>query len=98
MKSEGIRLSCSCCGSVWEMSVLGYLEDVETHKTCHIPDWYNWERDEAAKEIAQKRYSGIDIPVEIEALPNEKGFVKLGNGRLTHSEEGYRLYVDDSEN
>ena len=98
MKSEGIRLSCGCCKSVWEMSELGFLEDVETHKTYHITDWYNWERDEAEKEIIEQRYSGIDIPVVIEALPNEKGFIKLGSGRLQHSTEGYRLYVNENEN
>ena len=95
MKTKGDRISCGCCGCVMEMSVFGYLEDIETHDTFHIPDWYNWEREEAEKEIKSGIYNGIAIPVEIEALPNEKGFVKLGSGHLKHSIDGYQLYIDD---
>ena len=37
------------------------------------------------------------MPVRVEALPNEKGFVELGNGRLRHDAEGYTLSLDDME-
>ena len=33
----------------------------------------------------------------IEALPNEKGFVSLGTGRLIHDSSGYRLVPDNTD-
>ncbi len=47
------------------------------------------------ENIIAGNYQGIDIPVSIEALPNEKGFVSLGTGRLIHNMSGYRLSLDD---
>lgn len=98
MNSKGSALACAACGSRWEMSTLGYLEEENTKKRLHIPDWYTWERDTVRDEIEQNKYEGIDIPVEIEALPNEKGFVKLGGGRLRHNITGYTLSIDDADN
>lgn len=98
MKSKESHLFCTTCGSEWEMSKLGYLEEQNTHKKLHIPDWYNWERNKVREEIEQNRYNGIDIPVRVEALPNEKGFVSLGKGRLKHSVNGYVLSLDDTQN
>ena len=98
MNSEGSHLACSACGNRWEMNTLGYLEEENTLKRIHIPDWYNWERSIVREEIEQNKYEGIDVLVEIEALPNEKGFVNLGSGRLKHSQSGYILTIDDTEN
>lgn len=95
--SKGSRLSCTACGSEWEMTAFGELEDQSTHEKLHIPDWYRWERAKVLEEIEQNAYTGIDVPVKIEALPNEKGFVSLGSGRLKHSKRGYVLSIDDAE-
>ena len=71
-------LECNACGEKWVMDGYGRL-----NKDCsyvHIPDWYRWERAEAEREI----YDGYhaEFGVRVEALPNEKGFVKLGIGTL----------------
>ena len=60
--------------------------------SVHIPDWYRWERSEAVKE-AENGYD-MTFPVDVEALPNEKGFVPLGKGTLRHSAAGYELTLD----
>lgn len=98
MNSKGNHIFCTACGTRWEMTVLGYLEEQNTLKKIHIPDWYNWERNKVREEIEQNRYNGIDIPVKVEALPNEKGFVSLRSGRLKHSVNGYVLSLDDTQN
>lgn len=94
MKSSGSILYCDVCGSRWKLDTYGRL--VDTHgQTVHIPNWYEWERQQVIQEIEAGTY-GLDVEVEVEALPNEKGFVKLGKGRLTHDTEKYVLTVGDS--
>lgn len=98
MTSSGSHLTCTACGSVWEMTEYGQLEDQSTLDKLHIPDWYRRERTKVLEEINQNMYKGIDIPVTVEALPNEKGFVNLGSGRLKHDIYGYILSIDDTQN
>lgn len=95
MKSSGACLTCAACGKSWELTESGQLKDCDG-ELLHIPDWYRWERSEVESEIAMGVYQS-DNKVRIEALPNEKGFVPLGTGRLIHSEEGYTLTLDDME-
>lgn len=96
MNSQDTRLWCDCCKVHWVMNEYGQLvEEGNKKQTIHIPDWYNWERKQVKENIIAGNYQGIDIPVSIEALPNEKGFVSLGTGRLIHNMSGYRLSLDD---
>ncbi len=97
MKSKGARLWCDSCKAAWSMNEYGQLKEESSHKTIHIPDWYNWQRQQVREEITAHTYKGIDIPVTIEALPNEKGFVNLGTGRLIHNMSGYTLSLDNVE-
>ena len=96
MMSAGATLSCGACGRVWEMDTFGQL-CAQGGKTmfAHIPDWYEWERAEVAREIAAGGYV-LDCEVKVEALPNDKGFVPLGKGRLTHAAEGFRLVIAET--
>ncbi|MBQ8966836.1 1-acyl-sn-glycerol-3-phosphate acyltransferase [Ruminococcus sp.] len=96
MAAAGTKLSCRACGKTWEMTEYGQLREQESGKLLHIPDWYRWERRETEKEIEADGYLADNI-VTVEALPNEKGFVPLGKGRLEHSSGGYVLYLDDTE-
>lgn len=92
MASEESRISCGSCGKVWEMTELGELR-AQTGATefSHIPDWYEWQRSNVGKEVAEGRYS-FDSEVRIESLPNSKGFVKFKEpGRLVHNENGFTL-------
>lgn len=92
MASKGSILYCTECGSRWKMDEYGRLIDKHGQQ-IHIPDWYEWERQQVIQEIDDGTY-GLDIEVQVEALPNEYGFVKLGTGRLTHDEEKYVLTLD----
>jgi len=92
MTSQFNSLKCGHCSKVWLMSELGELsaENGET-EFSHIPDWYEWERENVRKEILDGNY-GLDCEVRIESLPNSKGFVTFDDpGRLVHSLEGFTL-------
>ncbi|MBQ8983270.1 MAG: hypothetical protein IJ079_06745 [Lachnospiraceae bacterium] len=92
MVSRGALLCCKQCGSSWKMDSYGRLIGSDGNY-YHIPDWYEWERQQVIWEIQDGSYV-LDIPVRIEALPNEKGFVELGTGKLTHDSEKYVLSFD----
>ena len=91
MNSKGTRLFCEECGKEWEYTELGELEAV-TGKTefVHIPDWYEWERDEVRKEVEAGTYH-FEGEVHVNMLPNAKAFIPLGNGHLIHDMTGFTL-------
>lgn len=93
MKSEKHLLECTACGKVWAMDELGRLSAKKGETEFpHIPDWYEYQRQQVQKEIGEGAYR-LDLEVLIDALPNEKGFVHLGHGRLTHNARGFDLFV-----
>jgi len=92
MASSGVSLSCRACGKSWEMSEYGELEapDGET-EFSHIPDWYEWERQNVRRQVADGAYC-FETSVRVESLPNAKKFVVFEDaGRLTHNADGFRL-------
>ena len=91
MESSGTKLSCAHCGKVWEMTELGELraESGET-EFSHIPDWYEWERENVRGEVHGGTYK-FDHDVRITSLPNAKKFRELGMGRLQHDRDGFLL-------
>lgn len=100
MDSSGSDLFCRQCGSRWHMSEYGELvrTSAETSEDSpavefddsHIPAWYEWERKEVRREIEEGRYR-YDLTVTVDALPHAKGFIRLGDARLTHSSSGFTL-------
>lgn len=56
----------------------------------HIPDWYEWQRENVRKEVKEGRYN-LDARVKVHAFPNSKGVIPLGEGRLTQTPEGIKL-------
>ena len=56
----------------------------------HIPDWFAWERECVRKELEDGTYA-LDIPVDIAVLTDTKNLYTVGEGRLTHGTEGFRL-------
>ena len=89
-KAEGIHLWCEECGAKWEMDTLSRLKGVNTDKGfSHIPDWYNWEREEVRKEVREGRYHFED-DVRVEDYYSTKvGFVDVGTAHVTHDENGF---------
>lgn len=92
MTSAGTKLSCTSCGKVWHMDEYGVLaaEDGDT-EFSHIPDWYEWERANVRREVAEGRYSSGTLSVTVESLPNAKRFIKLGKGEMIHDMNGFRV-------
>ncbi len=60
----------------------------------HIPDWYEWQRQETIKEIEENRYC-LECEVKIESLPNAVNFIDCSIGKLKHSKEGFYLTFRD---
>lgn len=98
MNASGISIRCEECGSTWELTELGKMEfkgdapaKTEAPKLFdHIPDWFKWERECVRKELEEGTYS-LDVPVHIYMIVDNKAFYEVGDGRLTHSEEGFHL-------
>ena len=99
MRGEGITLSCESCGAEWEMTELSELRRTKAGTSAksgssadftHIPDWYEWERENVRKEVAEGRYA-FSCTAHVDALPNAKGYIHLGKARFCHDMEGFRL-------
>lgn len=94
MSSSGATLRCDACGKEWEMSTLGELKaKIGDTEFSHIPDWYEWERKNVRAEILRGEYS-FRSAAHVDALPNAKGYVDLGEGVLTHDRNGFVLEGD----
>jgi len=91
MTSDGHKIWCNSCHHTYEMDVYGKIKafDGKTEFT-HIPDWYEWEREQVRKQIENNTYHFSD-DVIVEALPNSEGYVRLGEGKLTHDISGFHL-------
>ena len=56
----------------------------------HIPDWYQYERESVRRELLDGTYR-LSVDVDIYMLVDTKAIYKVGEGRLEHSSEGFRL-------
>ena len=96
MKAGGTHLWCDHCGKEWEMTELGELRALEGEtEFSHIPDWYEWERANVRKEVREGRYSTGELPVHVYSLPNALKFIKLGDGKMVHDGNGFRVWGTD---
>ncbi|MBQ9080630.1 MAG: 1-acyl-sn-glycerol-3-phosphate acyltransferase [Clostridia bacterium] len=97
MHGEGITLTCHSCGKVYTLDELGYIfaEDGTT-EFPHIPDWYTWQRKCVREEIEAGKYA-LDTEVDICMLVNTKCLYRVGNGRLTHTPDGFHLVGCDGK-
>jgi len=90
MTSKGTQLICTACGHKWEYSELGELSAVEGETYfSHIPDWYEWERDEVRKEVEAGTYR-FEGAVHTSMMPKDR-FVPIGDGHLIHDLNGFTL-------
>lgn len=87
MDSAGAELFCTACGKRWTWHENGRLEaqDGET-EFDHIPDWYEWEREQVRTQIENGTYHFSD-DVDVYSMPRCWKFEKLGNAKLTHDPE-----------
>ena len=87
----GISLKCNHCGKEYELTETGFMK-AKTGVTefNHIPDWFNWQREEIKKEILEDRYN-LEVAVDIFILVNTKAIYKVGEGVLSHNKNGFVL-------
>ena len=91
MLGKGVTLECLHCGEAYELTEYGYLAHKGGNgRFDHVPDWYEWQREQVRKELLEGRYR-LDTPVNIALLPDYKRLYRVGEGRLVHTEEGFRL-------
>ncbi len=93
--SKGTKLWCEHCGAEWQMNELGEMirqggENIFTH----VPDWYNWERENVRQEVLNGTYKFEDT-ARLELLVNGRiGFRTVGKVTLTHDENGFTMQGD----
>ena len=97
MEAEGTRLRCGACGKTWQLSEFNELsaENGET-EFSHIPDWYEWERGNVRAEVEAGTYTSGELEVHVDSLPNAKRFVRLGDGKMVHDMNGFRVRGTDA--
>ena len=91
MVGKGIAVSCGNCGVSYELTEQGFLRAAEGEtRFTHIPDWYAWERQCVREELEQGTYK-LDVAVDIYMMVDTKCVYKIGDGRLQHTTDGFRL-------
>lgn len=92
---KGTKLICGECGKEYTLTENGLMQATSGETEFnHIPDWYRWERQSVREELEKGTYS-LDIPVDIGVIVNSKAVYMIGEGRLTHTAEGFRLTGPD---
>ena len=92
MASKGAELWCTACGKRWHQNEDCTLtaEDGDT-LFSHIPDWFDWEREQVRAEVRSGSYRFED-EVEVYSLPRCYKYEPLGFAKLTHTiEDGFVL-------
>ena len=98
MSSKGTKLFCTSCGKSWEMTPLGELKaDNGDTEFSHIPDWYEWERENVRREVADGTYSTGKLPVRVDSLPNARKFIRLGEGEMVHDITGFSVRIKSDD-
>ena len=94
MKGQDTWLTCNSCGAKYEMDELGQMRSGD--EIIHIPDWYKWQREQVREEIETEKYK-LDIPVDIKLLKDMNAIYEVGEGRLVHDVNGFRLFGLDGK-
>ena len=91
MRGEGITLTCNACGKQWTLTELGEMA-ATTGETefSHIPTWFDWERECVRRDLEAGTYS-LETSVDIGMLVNHKAIYMVGEGKLSHTTEGFVL-------
>jgi len=91
MVGKGTTLVCESCKKEYELTEDGFMQAKEGETEFrHIPDWFAWERECVKQELLDGAYN-LDIPVDIAVLKDTKCLYMVGDGRLTHNNDGFRL-------
>ena len=87
MDSKGAELFCTACGKRWLWQEDGYLKALEGETEFdHIPDWFEWERQQVVKQVEDGTYS-FSEELEVHSLPRVYRYMHLGKAKLTHDRD-----------
>ena len=96
-RGQGTDLSCMSCGKTYELTEQGYMKALSGETEFpHIPDWYAWERQCVKRDLEEKSYK-LEVPVVVRVLVNLECLYTVGEGILTHTEEGFHLTGCDGQ-
>lgn len=91
LKGEGTHLTCVHCGKKYELTEYGEMRALNGDtEYAHIPDWYDWQREEVRNEVLSGQYR-LEKDVEIGMLVDYKALYMIGSGVLTHDQAGFTL-------
>lgn len=98
MEGKGITISCKACNLKAFLAEDGTLDYKEASgvnldnvkKFQYITDWYAWERECVRKELEEGTYH-FEKDVDILMLIDYKQMYRVGEGKLTHSVNGFTL-------
>lgn len=92
MASQGAEIYCEECGKRWYLREDGDLEAIEGEtEFSHVPDWFEWEREQVKLEIERGEYYFFD-EIEVYSMPRCWKFEPLGKATLSHdAKNGYVL-------
>ncbi len=95
MRGAGAGATCGACGKTYRLREDGRLEAADGNTEFpHIPDWFGWQRREVRQSIISGEYL-LDIKVKIRVMADMKAIYDVGDGRLIHDREGFKLQSDD---
>ena len=91
MDSKDNSLFCTACKKEYVLDEYNQLHATSgVTEFSHIPDWYRWEREQVKQQILAGTYY-IKDEVDVDSLPNAKGFINIGPGTLVHDANGFVL-------
>ncbi len=91
LKCNGNKIYCTECNKEYILDEYGYIKALNGEtEFSHIPDWYNWQREEVRKEIEEGKYK-ISANVKIGLLIDYKAIYRVGEGKLVHDVNGFHL-------
>ena len=94
---KGELLTCEACGKVYCLTETGEMQAVDGEtEISHIPSWYQWERECVRQDLLSGRYL-LDTKVDVFVIVNTKCLYDVGEGRLVHNEDGFKLYDQKGE-
>lgn len=89
MTSGGVSLSCRGCGKTWTMDDYGVLKAIKGETEFdNIHDWYECQRQNVKDEILKGKYY-YETDCKLQLLPDFKGYVDGGKGKLVHDGKGF---------
>ncbi|MEX1307707.1 MAG: 1-acyl-sn-glycerol-3-phosphate acyltransferase, partial [Eubacteriales bacterium] len=91
MTSKDNQLICTHCNKEWTMDEYSRLSaDTGETEFSHIPDWYEWQRENVKQEVVSGTYR-FESEVRVDSLPNAKRYIDLGKAKLRHDMNGFVL-------